>query len=194
MVSKDMSDFFYRKAQAMHDSDEGGIVVGTTPISMSAILWASGLFLVWHLLAWAWILSGGTVWKGYKETAVKAHVGWSATPLSSLMLDRGFAVNPPFLGRAGEELVVSYVHDSDFIPWAGAYPVRVSAYCFLGCTANDSSAMVIEAAGKGELTVVLPKTSLYTVRIEQLANRDGSVSRGTFWWGTRAQRPTPEAN
>lgn len=131
-------------------------------------------------------MSGGTVWKGYKETAVTAHKGWSDTPFSAPALDTGFEFNLPLFARRGEQLVVNYQHDSDFVAAGGAFPVRAYVHCFMGCSAKDGQSMTVDAAGSGEVSVILPRTSLYHVKIIQTSKRDGSTSRGIFWWGTRS--------
>jgi hypothetical protein len=190
MLSDDMADFLYRQMRDMRNSDaEGSTVIGEARISGQGVIWAVLFFLLWHMLTWIWIVSGGTVWKGYQETSVRANEGWTATPLSSPLLDRGFSFNLPFLARAGEEMVFDYEHDSDFVATAGAFPVRAYVSCFLGCSAKDSQSLTVEKAGKGQAVVVLPRTSLYQIRIIQKANRDGSTSRGFFWWGLRSQQP-----
>ncbi len=193
MVSNHMSDFFYRQARDMLKDEDSPSEVGTKPIGLNIAALLLGLFLLWHLLAWGWILSGGTVWKGYKETAITAHTGWTATPFSAPAVDNGLELNLPLFARQGEELVVAYQHDSDVTVADGTFPVRVYVHCFLGCTSKDAQRMTANAPGTGELSVLLPRTSLYHVRIVQTSKHDGSTSRGIFWWGTRSPKMEREA-
>lgn len=181
-----MADFFYRQAQSMYD-DDGATKLGSWRITPSGILWAIGLFVVWQLAAWAWIQSGGTVWKGYQESNVVAHTGWTATPLSSPGKSNGASINAPFFARSGKELVVKYDLATDVVAGRGIHPVRVMISCNW-CMASDYRFLTVNAAGKGELRVTLPRTALYRVTITQTANMDGSESHGTYWWGVRAQR------
>jgi hypothetical protein len=170
----------------MHD-DENALVVGRSELRASVLLWIGGLFVAWHFIAWGWINVGGTVWKGYQENAISSRCNGFAAPFSSCHREKSLILATPFLGRSREELVIRYKLENDVVADAWRRPVQILVSC-RPCMMTDYRDLAIDKGGRGEVSVVLPRTALWTVHIRQSSNSDGSTSQGLYWWGVRSPR------
>lgn len=171
-------------------TDEEGDVetapLGRKEISTSGLYWAAAFLFAWHALSFGWIGAGGTLWKGYIDEQVHANNRWDKTPFSSSGENEGFEINFPFFAQAGQELVIQYSLDSDWAG-AGAHPARITVLCSY-CSATNFRSANIKRAGKSEIVFIVPKSWAYLIKISQVANTDGSTSKGTYWWGIRSPR------